>query len=56
MSEEHEDEPEPLVIEITADTTKAVESLWQAQGAMMFAFHPDLRSTGPVGPDEEPTT
>ena len=55
MSAQPEDEPDPVVIEITADAGPFIKAVHRAQAELMFAFHPDLRDTGPVRPDEEPT-
>lgn len=37
-----DDEPEPVTIEITADTSQFTEALHQAQASTLFALHPEL--------------
>jgi hypothetical protein len=49
MSEQPEDEPEPVTVEITVDASRAINALQKTQASLMFAFHPDLRE-GPVCP------
>lgn len=41
MSEQQE-KPDPLIVEIAADTSGAICALQRAQAGFMFAFHPDL--------------
>lgn len=41
MSEQ--EEPEPVTIEISVDTSRFTTALQGAQASLTFAFHPDLR-------------
>jgi hypothetical protein len=36
------DEPEPVTIEITVDTSRFTAAVHRAQASTLFAFHPDL--------------
>lgn len=36
------EEAEPTVVTITADTSRLTEALRDVEGALLFAFHPDL--------------
>ncbi len=56
MSEQpDEPEPEPVVIEITVDTTRLTRALENAHSGLFFMTHPDLNGHGWTHPDEEPT-
>lgn len=37
-----DDQPEPVTIEITVDTSQFTEGLHRAQAAALFALHPEL--------------